>query len=84
VESSDEAADQVSDETIGGSSVRAADDHGWLYNHIGRLSGLVLVALAMLGLTFLAAIGFSAALSILVFLFGGVLLIILGGKVHRA
>ena len=84
VESSDETAAVVTNETVGGSSVRSAHQHGWLYNHIGRLSGLVLVSLAMLGLAFLAAIGFTAALGILVFLFGGVVLIILGGKVHRA
>ena len=66
------------------STLEPVGERSWLYNHIGRLSGLFLVSIAMLSLAFLAAIGVTAALGILVFLFGGVLLIVLGGKVHRA
>lgn len=63
------------------------DDQGpssWLYDHIGRLTGLGLGLLVLIGLLWLAAIGFTPALAIIVFFVSGILLIIGGGKIHRA
>ncbi len=54
----------------------------WLWDHIGRLSGAVLGLLALAGLIFLAAIGFKPALGLIAVVVIGVLLIVVGGKMH--
>lgn len=53
-----------------------------LWDHAGRL-GAVLIALAVLaGLLFLAIIGYSAALALLIVLIIGLTLIIAGGRIR--
>jgi len=54
----------------------------WLWDHIGRLSGAVLGLLALAGLIFLAAIGFKPALGLIAVVLIGLLLIVVGGKMH--
>ena len=58
-------------------------DRSWLADHVGRLLG-ALGMLAVLGLLcLLASLGFRPALFIIVFFLAGVVLIALGGKIHR-
>jgi hypothetical protein len=54
----------------------------WLYDHIGRLSGLLLGALALVGLLFLAVIGYGPAIGLLVVIVIGILLIAVGGRMR--
>jgi hypothetical protein len=57
-------------------------EHGWLYDHIGRLSGIVLGLIAVAFLAFLASVGYEPALGLLVVVIVGIVLIILGGKMR--
>jgi hypothetical protein len=54
----------------------------WLYDHIGRLAGIVLLLLAIAFLAFLAVLGFAPALGLLVVFVAGVLMIALGGSLR--
>jgi len=64
--------------------VTASTERSWLYDHIGRLLGVVLGLLTVAVLAFFASLGFRPALFVLVFFFAGLVLIIFGGKIHRA
>jgi hypothetical protein len=55
----------------------------WLWAHIGRISGLVLGLLALAFLTLLAVVGFRAADGILIFVIAMVVMIVIGGRLHR-
>ena len=55
----------------------------WLYDHLGRLAGAVLLMLAFAFVAFLAAIGFKPAYGLLVFLVVGMAMIVIGGRLHR-
>jgi hypothetical protein len=52
------------------------------YDRIGIITGIVLFLLAVAGLIFLAAIGFSPALYLLVLVAVGVFLVIQGTRLH--
>lgn len=54
----------------------------WLWDHIGRITGLFLGALALFALAFLSIIGFHPALGLLVVIVIGFLLIALGGRMR--
>lgn len=60
----------------------AGHEHGWLYDHIGRISGLVLGLVVVGFLAFLAAVGYEPALGVLVVVVIGVLLISLGSQMR--
>jgi hypothetical protein len=59
-----------------------AREHGWLYNHIGRLSGLALGLLFVVLLLVLAANGYEPATSLLVIIVAGFLMISLGSMMR--
>lgn len=56
----------------------------WISSHVGRLLGALggLFVIAILAL--FASLGFRPALYILVFFLSGLVMIILGGMIHRA
>jgi hypothetical protein len=54
----------------------------WLWDHIGRISGIVLGLLAFSFLVLLATLGWSPALTIVVVLVIGVAMIALGGRLR--
>lgn len=54
----------------------------WLWDHIGRLSGLVLGALAFAFLCLLAALGWAPAYGLVVIVVVGVLMIVVGGRIR--
>jgi len=54
----------------------------WLWEHIGRLSGLVLGMFAFAFVAFLAVIGFRPALFLLVLVVSGVAMIAIGGRMR--
>ena len=53
-----------------------------LWSHIGMVTGGILAAIAFAATLFLAAIGFTPALFLLVFVVAGVVLIVLGGRIR--
>lgn len=53
-----------------------------LYDHVGMVAGAILAALALGGTLFLAAVGFTPALLLLVLVFAGVVLIAVGGRLR--
>jgi hypothetical protein len=57
---------------------------GWLWGHIGRISGIVLGVMALGVIVFLAAIGFSPAFGVLMFLLIGTALIFVGGRIKHS
>jgi hypothetical protein len=57
-------------------------EHGWLYNHIGRLSGLALGLIFVILLLVLAANGYEPAISLLAIIFAGFLMISLGSMMR--
>jgi len=57
----------------------SAPEHTWLYNHIGRLSGIALGLVVLLVVVFLAVAGYQAATSLLIVAVSGFLLIAVGG-----
>ena len=57
---------------------------GWLWGHIGRISGIALGVLALGLIVFLAAIGFSPAFGVLMFLLIGTALIFVGGRIKHS
>lgn len=59
-----------------------AQEHGWLYNHIGRISGVILGLVFIAFLAFLAVAGYEPALALLVVLVAGVLLVSLGSQLR--
>ena len=60
------------------------DERGWLYNHIGRLSGTVLGLMAFVGLGFLAVAGSKSALGLLIVIVFGIFVISVGGRLRGA
>jgi hypothetical protein len=54
----------------------------WLWEHIGRLTGLLLGLVALAFVVLLASLGWAPAYGILVVLVVGVALIALGGRMH--
>ncbi|MDA8035625.1 MAG: hypothetical protein M0T71_15930 [Actinomycetota bacterium] len=54
----------------------------WLWDHIGRISGLLLGLLAFAFLVLLASVGWTPAYGIIVVILIGILLIILGGRMR--
>lgn len=58
------------------------DAHGWLYHHIGRLSGGVLFLFAFAALAFLAVIGSTQALGLLLVIVAGFVIIVVGGHMR--
>ena len=56
----------------------------WLWNHIGRISGMVLFLAAFIATAFLAVIGFRPAIVLLLVLIAGVAMIAIGWRMHRA
>jgi 4-hydroxybenzoate polyprenyltransferase len=59
-----------------------SDERSWLYNHIGRLSGTVLGLLVMLFIALLAINGYEPAITLLVIIVAGFLMISIGGKLR--
>jgi hypothetical protein len=57
-------------------------ERSWLYNHIGRLSGLALGLLFVALLVVLAANGYAPATSLLVVVVAGFLMISLGSMMR--
>jgi hypothetical protein len=57
-------------------------EHGWLYNHIGRLAGLFLGLLAFAWVAFLATIGYRPAFFLLMLILAGVAMIAIGGRLR--
>lgn len=55
----------------------------WLTMHIGRVVGVAGGLVTLGALAFLAAVGFRPALYVLCFAGAGVLLIYLGGRIHK-
>lgn len=54
----------------------------WLWDHIGRLSGLFLGLCAFAFLVLLASLGWTPAFALVVVVIMGIVLIILGGKMR--
>jgi hypothetical protein len=57
-------------------------DHGWFYNHVGRLSGLALGLIFVIFLLVLAANGYAPATSLLGIIVGGFLMISIGSMMR--
>lgn len=68
--------------TSNSSPPRAARERSWLYNHIGRLTGLVLAFVALVFIALLAFVGFHPAQGLLVFVVVVFVMIGLGGRLH--
>ncbi|MGA8297817.1 MAG: hypothetical protein WB770_12315 [Acidimicrobiales bacterium] len=56
----------------------------WLWEHAGRLSGIVLGILAIAFLALLAESGYTPAALFIPLVLAGLVLIILGGRIHAA
>ena len=54
----------------------------WLWEHAGRLAGIVLGMLAVAFLAILAIAGYTAAALFIPVLVAGIVLIIVGGRIH--
>ena len=54
----------------------------WLWDRSGRISGVVLGLLAFAFLIFLAAVGYTPAVGLVVAIAAGVGLIVLGGRIR--
>ena len=67
----------MTDEPSGG-----APERSWLYNHVGRIAGMVLGIIVIAFVVFLAIVGFRPALYLLVLIVVGVLIISLGGNMR--
>lgn len=68
--------------TAPGEGIEHGRERGWLYNHIGRLAGIVL-GLCFVGfVAFLAVLGYPPAIGLLVVAVAGVLLIALGSMLR--
>jgi hypothetical protein len=78
-----DAGEVLADHTGGAESPELTEPvrRHW-YDRIGIISGIVLFLLALAGLIFLAAIGFSPALYLLVLVAVGVFLVIQGTRLH--
>lgn len=57
-------------------------EHSWLYDHIGRIAGIVLGAVMFGFVAFLAVAGFHPALYLLVLVVAFVGMIALGGQLR--
>jgi len=57
-------------------------EHSWFYDHVGRLSGMVIGALVVAVVAFLAIAGYEPATTLLVIFVAGVLVIAVGGKMR--
>jgi hypothetical protein len=55
----------------------------WLWDHIGRLTGIVLAVIFMAFLCLLWVAGFPPAGGLLVFLIAVFVMIAVGGRIHR-
>lgn len=63
-------------------SAQSGPTHSWLYDHIGRISGVVLGLIAFGFVAFLAAIGSKPALGLVIVLVVGVAMIAIGGRMR--
>jgi len=54
---------------------------GWLWDHIGRLSGIVLGVVAFALLVLLAALGWPPAFGLVVVIVIGLVMIVVGGRI---
>jgi hypothetical protein len=61
---------------------RVDTERGWLWNHIGRLAGLLLFLVAMAFLGLLASVGYKPAEGLLAFVIVVFAMIALGGRLH--
>jgi hypothetical protein len=57
-------------------------EQSWLWNHIGRLAGGLLLLIAIVFIALLAIAGFRPAVGLLVFLIVAFVLIAVGGRLH--
>lgn len=62
--------------------VEHGDERSWLYDHIGRLAGLLIGALVVAVIALLAIAGYQPAMTLLVIFVAGVLVIAVGGKMR--
>ena len=58
------------------------DERSWFYDHVGRLAGIVIGALVVALVAFLAIAGYEPAITLLVIFVAGVLVIAVGGKMR--
>ena len=63
-------------------SARDVSRRRWLWDHSGRISGIMLGLLACAFLGFLAAAGYTPAIGLLIVIAAGVALIAIGGRVR--
>jgi hypothetical protein len=59
-----------------------SQERSWLYNHIGRLAGIVLGLLVIAVIALLAVAGYQPATTLLVVIVSGFLIITVGGKMR--
>ena len=55
----------------------------WLWNHIGRLAGFVVALIALGFVALLAVAGYAPAIGLLVFIIVVLVMIVVGGRIHR-
>lgn len=60
----------------------AVSTRRWLWDHIGRISGIVLGLIVAAVLCLLMAAGYSAAGFLLLLVLGGMVMIAVGGRIH--
>jgi hypothetical protein len=58
------------------------EERSWLYNHIGRLAGIVLGLVVIAVIALLAIAGYEPATTLLVVIVSGFLIITVGGKMR--
>jgi hypothetical protein len=72
--------DEMSDDPSGASGVTRR--RSWLWDHIGRLAGLLIAMVAIAFVSLLAFAGFLPAEGVLVFLVVVLIMIGVGGRLH--
>jgi hypothetical protein len=55
----------------------------WLWDHIGRLAGLCLAFVAIGFIALLAVAGYPPAIGLLVFIVAVLVILVVGGRIHR-
>lgn len=61
---------------------KGSDARGWLYDHIGRISGIVLGLFVVAVIALLSIVGYQPATTLLVIIVTGFLIITVGGKMR--